>query len=103
MSSIAVFAKLTAKPDKRAELQAGLEKLVGAARGEDGTLFYALHQQADNPDVFWVYEFYADQAALDLHSASPTMAEALGVLGDVLGEAPLLVTTNPLQGKNLPG
>lgn len=102
MSPIAVFAKLTAKTDQRDKLQSALENLVAAAKGEEGTLLYALHQDNANPDTFWVYELYADQGALDTHSSSPAMAEALGSLGDVLDEAPMLQNASPLQGKNLP-
>jgi quinol monooxygenase YgiN len=43
----------------------------------------------------WVYELYTDQAALDTHSKSPAMAEAIGAFGGLLGGAPELNILTP--------
>ena len=84
MSQIAFVVKLTAAEGKRDEALATLGKLVVAADGEPGTLHYALHTEAAEPNVIWFYELYADQAAFEAHAGSPTMAEVMGSLGGLL-------------------
>ncbi len=101
MSKIAVVAKLTAQPDRRADVRAALEKLAVSTTDEAGTLLYVFNQETQNPDVFWFYELYASNEALAAHSGSAAMAEAFGALGDALAEAPLIVTAEPLWAKGL--
>ncbi len=43
----------------------------------------------------WVYELYTDSDAMTAHSSSPTMAELMGALGDLLGDVPELVACTP--------
>ena len=101
MSKIAVFAKITAQADKIDVVQGMLEKLVDSTASEDGTLLYALNQDAGAPETFWVFEYYRDNDALAAHSGSATMAEAFTVLADALEGPPLLVTANPVKSKGL--
>ena len=75
MSDIVMIVKLTTAAGRRDEALAVLGKLVDAAEGEPGTLSYAMHTDAADGDVIWFYEVYADQAAFEAHSGSPTMAE----------------------------
>jgi quinol monooxygenase YgiN len=90
MPEIAVVARITTAEGKRDETLAVLARLVEAAEGEPGTLQYTLAADAKDPDVVWVTELYADQAALDAHSGSATMAEVGGSLGGLLAAAPEL-------------
>jgi quinol monooxygenase YgiN len=81
MSDIVYIVKLTTAPGRRDEALAALGKLVDAAESEPGTLSYAMHTDAADADVIWFYEVYADQAAFEAHSGSPTMAEIGAALG----------------------
>ena len=102
MSKIAVMAKLVAAEGKGDELEAVLSKMLPVVEGEEGTLAYALHRANDNPDVFWFYELYTDEAALGAHSSSDAMKEMFGSLAGLLeGRAELIVST-PVGGKGLP-
>lgn len=84
MSEIAFVVKLTAADGERAQALATLGRLVDAAEHEPGTLQYALHTDAAEPNVIWFYERYADQAAFEAHATSTTMAEVMGSLGGLL-------------------
>ena len=102
MSKIAVMAKLTAAEGKGDELEAVLSKMLPVVEGEEGTQAYALHRANDNPNVFWFYELYRDQAALGVHSSSDAIKEMFGSLGGLLDGAAELVISTPLGGKGLP-
>ena len=77
MSKTAILAKLTAQPGKRDELVEALGPLVEAVDQEPGTELYVLHTSATEPDVVWFYELYTDEAALNAHRTSETMAKAV--------------------------
>ncbi len=64
---VAVIARITARSDAVAEVEAALRTLVDAAADEDGTVEHILHREGDT-ESFWFYELYADQAALDAHA-----------------------------------
>ena len=61
---------------------------VAATEGEPGTLPYAVHTGESDPNVVWFYELYADKDALDAHSGSTAMAEAMTAFGGLLGGVP---------------
>ena len=44
---------------------------------EPGCLTYIVNRNTDNPRHFLIYEQYADQAALEAHSATPMFKETL--------------------------
>ena len=50
-------------------------KLTVATRTEPGCLMYVAHRSLSEPRRFFLYEQYADQAALDTHRTSPHFAE----------------------------
>ena len=103
MSNIAVVVKITAAPGKRDEVADSLGNMFSAVEGEEGTLLYILNEDLGNPDVLWMYEYYADQAAFDAHASSPAMAELLGSLGgDLMGAPPELIMANPIKAKGVP-
>lgn len=101
MSKIAMVAKLVAKEGKATELGELLGRLVEAARDEVGTELYVLSQDAARPEAWAVFEVYADQAALDVHSQSATMAEVFGAVGGLLAEAPELTIVHPVAAKGI--
>jgi quinol monooxygenase YgiN len=63
-----------------------LDELVDAARGEPGTLVYAMHTVDEDPDLVVSYELFADAAALHAHAASPAVAGAAERLRALVAE-----------------
>ncbi len=63
---------------------------------------YALHRSRDDPDLFWVYKFYADGDAFAAHSGSGAMAAAMPALGELIAESEPIVG-EPVSAKGMPG
>ena len=63
---------LEGKEDLIAEV---LRTMTPLSRAEPGCLFYQPHRSVDDPRLFFIYEQYADQAAVDAHRASPHFQE----------------------------
>ena len=49
---------------------AALAPLVEASRAEPGCLMYQAHRSPDDPNVIFLYEQYADEAAMQAHADS---------------------------------
>jgi autoinducer 2-degrading protein len=49
---------------------AALGPLVEASRSEPGCLIYQPHRSSDDPNVIFLYEQYADEAAYQAHADS---------------------------------
>ena len=58
-----------------------LRRLEPLSRAEPGCLQYDAHRDPEDPNRFFLFERYADQAAFEAHGASPHFQEL------VLGEA----------------
>jgi quinol monooxygenase YgiN len=101
MSKIALIAKLTAAEGKADELKEALRALIEAAESESGLEVYAANQAADDPQVFWFFELYADQAALDVHGKEDPMRGAMKQLGGLLGGRPEVTMLSPVVAKGL--
>lgn len=95
MSHVSVIATITAKDGRGDEIIAAFDGAKDAVASEAGTLVYVLHRNQNNPNVFYVTELYADQAALDAHMAGPAMA-ALAGIGDAI-EGVDLQFANPVS------
>ena len=52
-----------------------LRRLAPLSRAEPGCLQYDAHRDPDDPDRFFLFERYVDQAALEAHAASPHFRE----------------------------
>ena len=101
MSNIAVIAKITAQPGKRADVIAGMGSMIAHVETEPGTVVYTLLEDQADADVMWVYEEYADQAALDAHGSSDVMKALGGSIGPFLAGRPELFFTAVAGGKGL--
>ena len=101
MSQVAVWVKIPTKPGKRDDLANALKTALDTARSESETTYYILHEDPKEADVLWMYELYADQAALDAHMGTEAF-KALGpVLGPFLAGAPEMKFLTPIDGKGL--
>jgi quinol monooxygenase YgiN len=88
MSKTSLIVRMKAKPGQRDEILAALMAALPAAEAEEGTLIYSFNADLADEDVVWVFELYADGAALDVHGKSAAVAELFGVVGPLLAESP---------------
>jgi quinol monooxygenase YgiN len=86
MLTVALFARLEAKPGKEEELAAFLKQALQMANQESTTpLWFALRMA---PATFAIFDSFHDEAARDAHLNGP-IARAL------MQNAPLLLATPP--------
>ncbi|MEV8548032.1 antibiotic biosynthesis monooxygenase family protein [Streptomyces sp. NPDC051572] len=69
------LARLVARPGGRDELVAALQPMFAQVEKEPGTLLYLMHISTEEPDVVWMYERFADEAAFEAHAVSPIHSE----------------------------
>jgi quinol monooxygenase YgiN len=101
MSKVATIAKIAAKEGQRDQLARALEQGLATAAGEEGTIMYILHADANDPNLLWFYELYRDDDARTTHATSDGM-KALGpVVGPFMAGRPELIRLEPLGGKGL--
>ncbi len=85
MGKVSAVAKLEVKPGKADAFPAAFDDMFKhIAAHEDGTEHYVLHRSTKDPNVFYMTEIYADQAALDAHASSDAMASLGASLGDFI-------------------
>ena len=72
---LTVVAKLRAAKGKGDALAALLREQVAAVRAaEPGCLVYRAHRSPRDPEAFYFYEQYRDEAAFDAHRKAPHLA-----------------------------
>jgi quinol monooxygenase YgiN len=101
MAKTSMFVKLTTKPGLRADLLAALDKMLLAVNEEAGTEIYAFNLDTTDENALWIYELYSSDEAMAAHSGSDAMMVLLTEVGDLLGDAPLMVLTTPVGGKGI--
>ncbi|HEX3860240.1 MAG TPA: putative quinol monooxygenase [Stellaceae bacterium] len=72
---LALWVKVRVKPEGRERFLKAIEAdAIGSERDEAGCVrFNVLHDQQD-PNVYYFYEVYRDEAALEAHRAAPHYA-----------------------------
>jgi len=65
-----VSAYWRAKEGKADRLAEVIGELLAPSRAEPGNVFYQAHRAVDDPQLFYLYEQYADEAAYEAHMAS---------------------------------
>ena len=101
MSKVALIAKLTVAEGKTEEFTAALTELIAAADSEPGLEVYAANAAADDPNTYYFYEIYSDEAALGVHGKEEPMRGAMGALGGLLGGRPEVTRLSPVVAKGL--
>jgi len=97
-----IFTRLRAAPGQVDALRAAFEPLHRAATREPGTVAFAVHVAADDPNLLLCYEVYADDAALARHRASDAVSTAVTNFGELLAHAPEVQYARLLLGKGVP-
>ena len=65
-----VCAKWRAKEGKADRLLEVIEEMTRPSRAEPGNRFYQAQRSAEDPDLFFLYEQYVDEAAYEAHMES---------------------------------
>jgi quinol monooxygenase YgiN len=72
---IVLIVRMTVKPGGEEECVRLCRLMSEESRKEPGCLQWMAHQSKEDPRCFVLYEEYVDEAALDLHRASPHFAQ----------------------------
>ena len=65
-----VAATYWVKPGEEEKIREVLDTMAPLSRAEPGCLFYQAHRSPEDPQLFYLYEQYADEAAYEAHMAS---------------------------------
>jgi autoinducer 2-degrading protein len=72
---LAMWVKVRIKPEERQRFLQAIEvDALGSERDEPGCLRFDVLRDAQDDTVYYFYEVYRDQAALDAHRAAPHYA-----------------------------
>jgi quinol monooxygenase YgiN len=91
VSQAAILARVTVKEGKAGQYLAALAPLPEQARKEPGTLLYAVHRSADDPEVSWTTEIYAGDAAFAAHHATGAHAAAEPAFTELIAAADVTI------------
>jgi quinol monooxygenase YgiN len=70
VGAVSYFVRMVAKPGQAEAVQELL--LINPRRieqGERGNLAFGVHRSTDNPNEFWLYETWVDEAAVQAHES----------------------------------
>ena len=72
---LAMWVKVRIKPEARQRFLDAIEvDALGSERDEPGCLRFDVLQDTDDPNVYYFYEMYRDEAAIEAHRAAPHYA-----------------------------
>jgi len=72
---IAIWVKVKVKPEGREKFLKAIEvDALGSERDEPGCARFNVLQDAQDPNTYYFYEVYRDEAALEAHRAAPHYA-----------------------------
>jgi autoinducer 2-degrading protein len=85
----ALLVTVKVKPDMREKfLAAALDDSTCSVRDEAGCVRFDVLQDNGDPNTFFFYEVYRDEAAVEAHRAAPHYARWRAAASEVLAEAP---------------
>jgi autoinducer 2-degrading protein len=83
----ALVVSVRVKPEMREEfLAAALEDSTCSVRDEPGCVRFDVLQDNSDPNKFFFYEVYRDEAAIEAHRAAPHYARWRAAAAEVLAE-----------------
>ncbi len=86
---LAMWVKVRVKPDARERFLKAIEvDALGSERDEPGCMRFNVLQDAQDQNVYYFYEVYRDEAALEAHRAAPHYA-VWRAAADTLDGAPV--------------
>jgi autoinducer 2-degrading protein len=73
---LAIWVKVRVKPAEKARFLAAIEQdALGSERDEPGCCRFNVLQDAAEPNTYYFYEVYKNEAALEAHRAAPHYAK----------------------------
>lgn len=81
-----LYAEFTAKPGCADEVAALIAGLAEDVRTEPGNVVFEVYQEAEDPNRFFVFEVYRDEAAFQVHIAMPYGAVFNAKLNELIEE-----------------
>ncbi|GAB2482613.1 putative quinol monooxygenase [Nocardiopsis aegyptia] len=70
--SVSLVISVRVLPGRRAGFLTGISRnAVASVRDEPGCLRFDVAADTEDPDLFWVYEVFADREALEAHRRTP--------------------------------
>jgi quinol monooxygenase YgiN len=95
-----IGAKLSIKPEKVGDFVATARTVIAASRAEPGCISYTLYQDPYERTVFFFFEEWKDQAAIDAHFATPHFNAFVSKLEDMAaGPAGITIYSCPSEKK----
>ena len=83
---VTVVATFKARAGKEEAVRDAILACVAPTRAESGCINYDLHQTADDPSLFMLYENWVSQKDLDEHLEMPYLKDLLGKADDLFAE-----------------
>ena len=72
---LAIWVKVRVKPDMKEKFLKAIEHdALGSERDEPGCVRFNVLQDAQDPNVYYFYEVYRDEAAIEAHRKTPHYA-----------------------------
>ena len=96
MENVVVVAMFRVHPGRGEEAVAAFSPTIEQTHGEEGCNAYALHRDANDPDVLVLVERWVDREALDSHLQQPYVARLGEVAGEFLVEPPTIHFSEPV-------
>ena len=82
-----LMVNIKVKPGRRDDFIAAIrEDGEGTTTKEEGNLQFSAVQESDDPDRFFLFEVYRDEAALDAHRQMPHFLKYREATADLLAE-----------------
>jgi len=88
---VILTAILKAQQGKGDVIAQAFKKHAPMFQKDPGTITYAVHRKADDPDTFLIYERYENKAAFDAHVASTRFKELGSLTNPVLAGKPEII------------
>jgi len=85
-----VAGRIPVRPERRADAVAAAVKMMRATQAETGCRTYRFTTDVEDPNLFYIFEEWEDDAALTAHFQTPHMASFQAALPDFLAGAPTL-------------
>lgn len=97
---LTITAVIRAKKGHEATMRRGLIEVAENVRlNEPATVGFFVAQDAADPCVFTTYERFADQAAMDRHNGSATVARFFDIAKPILDGEVVLITAQEIFAK----
>jgi autoinducer 2-degrading protein len=91
----ALWVSIKVKPDKREQFLAAIEDdSICSVRDEPGCLRFDVLQDRNDPDKYYFYEVYKDEAAFQAHTETPHLKRWRAAAEECLTEPSVGTRTN---------